>query len=152
MIWYSGPLITVAPVVLWVMLSTKYLIPLLDPSVRLNSQVSSKLPYFSLVTISPPFPANTKAPSSITQACEGKLSLLADRQFSKFSPSNKNFQPSAFSSAVNRLGEAAWMSVKVVVAAWLFSEVLEQAKAIHTRKQLETLVKSIETNFWLWLG
>src|SRR5690606_35089815 len=106
-----------------VRLSTKYFIPLLASLVRLNSQANSKSPYFSRVIMSPPFPFKTKAPSSITQPSEGKLSLRTDRHWLRFSPSNNISQSAGFSSTELLGGPSSTMFFRSDVLLSLLQEI-----------------------------
>jgi len=94
------------PAPLFKSVSTKYLIPLLAPSVILKSTLNSKFLYFLIVTISPPLvdsaPSefNTfKIPFSIFQPPSGKVVSLAPRHPSVVFPSHSSFQPSWISNA-----------------------------------------------------
>src|SRR5690606_1806078 len=88
--------------------STKYLTPLLAPGVMLNSSSNSKLPNFSLVTMSPPFldspppDSNTEStPSLIFQPAAGKSLNFAPFHALEVLPSHNRRQPFRASFGVN---------------------------------------------------
>src|SRR5699024_12076942 len=89
--------------------------PLLAPSVSLNSRENSKLLYCLFVIISPPNsdsppPDDTtlRSPSSTFQPFSGKLSLYTPLHPSVVCPSKRRTQPSSFSALVRVL--ICWVS------------------------------------------
>jgi len=98
-IWNSQPI--AEPFPLFISGFTKYLIPLLAPSVILKSTFKTKFLYLRAVTISPPLADSApplfitfRIPFSISQPFVGKVENLAPLQPSVVLPSHNNVQPS----------------------------------------------------------
>ena len=101
-IWNSQPIAEPAP--LFISGFTKYLIPLLAPSVILKSTFRIKFLYLRVVTISPPLADSApplfitfRIPFSIFQPFAGKVESLAPFQPSVVFPSHKSAHPSCAS-------------------------------------------------------
>src|SRR5262245_22963108 len=119
--------------------STRYLMPLLPPGLIRHSSCNSKLSYCPVVTISPPcllcspLPATCLiAPSSMAQPSSGICSLRKPFQPFQLLPSNRSFQPAAFSACVSVAVETLFFcfSEPTRFCAGLSSETILTSKMI----------------------